>query len=169
MNIGGVTKFTMLDFPHELAITVYAQGCNRTCDYCHNKGLIPFKPGALDWKEVWSMIVKRKDFISAVVFSGGEPTFQDDISESCSMVRSLGLKVGLHTNGEGSFLKDIEHLDYCLLSHPTNVKLQIIKSICNFIELSEVKWIDGKWENIKTLETDTPARMIRVSISALEQ
>ena len=42
---------------------------------------------------------RRRGLLDAVVFSGGEPTLQDNIQTAAGEVRNLGFKVGLHTGG----------------------------------------------------------------------
>ena len=42
---------------------------------------------------------RRQGLLDAVVFSGGEPTLQDDLQYAINEVRDLGFKVGLHTGG----------------------------------------------------------------------
>ena len=42
---------------------------------------------------------RRQGLLDAVVFSGGEPTLQDDLQSAISEVRDLGFKIGLHTGG----------------------------------------------------------------------
>jgi pyruvate formate lyase activating enzyme len=36
MNIGGLQAVTLLDFPGKVACTIFTQGCNFRCHYCHN-------------------------------------------------------------------------------------------------------------------------------------
>ena len=45
------------------------------------------------------VIKKSKPFVSAVVFSGGEPLMQDAIVPLAEFVREVGLAIGIHTNG----------------------------------------------------------------------
>lgn len=42
---------------------------------------------------------RRQGLLDAVVFSGGEPTLQDDLQSAIGEVRDLGFKIGLHTGG----------------------------------------------------------------------
>jgi len=57
----------------------------------------------MDIEDMKSQISKTKPFISAVVFSGGEPTLQRDaLIELAGFARSGSLAVGLETNGFGA-------------------------------------------------------------------
>lgn len=42
---------------------------------------------------------RRQGLLDAVVFSGGEPTLQDELQSAINEVRDLGFKIGLHTGG----------------------------------------------------------------------
>jgi pyruvate formate lyase activating enzyme len=46
-----------------------------------------------------SFLHRRQGLLDAVVFSGGEPTLQDELGQAMTEVRELGFKVGLHTGG----------------------------------------------------------------------
>ena len=40
MNIYGLQKTTLLDYPEHVAATLFTGGCNFRCPYCHNLSLI---------------------------------------------------------------------------------------------------------------------------------
>jgi len=114
-TIGGLTPFTTLDFPGQLAAVIFCQGCAWRCGYCHNTHLLDFrvKP-ALSWEKVDAFLQRRQGLLDAVVFSGGEPTLQKGLLEAVQYVRSLGFKVALHTGGVNSkgFAKVLPYLDW---------------------------------------------------------
>lgn len=57
----------------------------------------------MDIEDMKSKISKTKPFISAVVFSGGEPTLQRDaLIDLAGFAKSRSLAVGLETNGFGA-------------------------------------------------------------------
>ena len=47
MNIQGLQKLTLLDFPEHVACTIFTGGCQLDCPFCHNSELIagPFAEG----------------------------------------------------------------------------------------------------------------------------
>jgi len=48
MNIGGLQKFSLLDYPGYLAAIVFTQGCNFRCPFCYNPMLVrPLKADKL--------------------------------------------------------------------------------------------------------------------------
>ena len=99
MQIGGLQKTTLLDFPGKISAVVFTQGCNFLCPYCHNPDLVLHgrEPLALD--AVVAFLAKRRNVLEGVVISGGEPTLQDDLFGFCATLKSLGLAVKLDTNG----------------------------------------------------------------------
>jgi pyruvate formate lyase activating enzyme len=102
--IGGITPLTTIDFPGYLSAVFFCQGCAWRCVYCHNPHLQPFDSSRSiyfqeKWEESLEFLRKRRGFLEGVVFSGGEPTFQRDLPAAISEVRTLGLRVGLHTAG----------------------------------------------------------------------
>ena len=100
LQIGGLTPLTSTDFPGCLAAVVFCQGCPWRCGYCHNPHLIPRHSDAqLDWPSVLKFLRRRQGLLDAVVFSGGEPTLQDNLESAIDEVLSLGFNVGLHTAG----------------------------------------------------------------------
>ena len=102
MRIGGLSSFSLSDFPGHVAAMVFTQGCNFRCPYCHNGSLIPMDPptGALiPEEEVFLFLEKRRGQLNGVVVSGGEPTLQSDIPLFFYRVRSMGYQIKLDTNG----------------------------------------------------------------------
>jgi anaerobic ribonucleoside-triphosphate reductase activating protein len=106
LQVGGLTPFTSLDYPGQLAAVVFVQGCPWRCGYCHNPHLQPraaaagSRPGAPpQWAEILAWLPKRAGLLDAVVFSGGEPTLDPALPAAIEAVRALGFKVGLHTAG----------------------------------------------------------------------
>ena len=47
MKLAGLQKLTLLDDPGHVACTVFVQGCNFRCPFCHNSELIPRNTDAL--------------------------------------------------------------------------------------------------------------------------
>ncbi len=101
MQIGGLIKLSLIDYPGKTAAVVFCQGCNFRCPYCHNKELvIPACFGApIPEQEIISFLVKRQGLLDGVVVSGGEPTLQKDIVAFLRKIKSLGFSVKLDTNG----------------------------------------------------------------------
>jgi len=100
LRIGGVLPFTTLDYPGELAATLYCRGCPWRCGYCHNAHLFgQVRSDDPCWPEVYAWLATRRGLLDAVAFSGGEPTAQRALPAALARTRALGFKIGLHTNG----------------------------------------------------------------------
>ena len=100
MNIAGLQKMTLLDFPGKVACTVFLQGCNFRCPFCHNSDLLPGQgqPFMTD-EELLAFLGKRKGLLDGVCVTGGEPTLQPQLLTLLSRIKALGYAVKLDTNG----------------------------------------------------------------------
>lgn len=101
MQIGGLIKLSLVDYPGKTAAVIFAQGCNFRCPYCYNKELVipSCFQAVIPEEEVISFLAKRKDVLGGVVITGGEPTLQKDLLEFLRRVQHLGYPVKLDTNG----------------------------------------------------------------------
>lgn len=100
MQIAGLQKLTLLDFPGTVACIVFAPGCNLRCPFCHNSSLVFNTAGErIPQDEVLSFLKKRLGLLDGVVVTGGEPLLQTDIADFITSVKELGYKVKLDTNG----------------------------------------------------------------------
>jgi pyruvate formate lyase activating enzyme len=84
-----------------VASLVFTGGCNLTCPFCHNAGLV-LEPEAYPDHPVDQLLAdlkKREGFIDGVVISGGEPTLDGGLPAFLSQLKAQGLEVKLDTNG----------------------------------------------------------------------
>jgi len=84
-----------------VASLVFTGGCNLTCPFCHNGGLVLDPDGYPDIPvdELLADLQARRNFIDGVVISGGEPTIEAGLPAFLSALKQLGLQVKLDTNG----------------------------------------------------------------------
>ena len=100
MRIAGLQKMTLLDYPGRVACTVFLQGCNFRCPFCHNQDLLTADaPPQLPWEELLSFLKKRTGLLDGVCVTGGEPTLQKELPEFLEAIKQLGYAVKLDTNG----------------------------------------------------------------------
>ncbi len=101
MKIYGLQKVTLLDFPGEVACTVFTGGCDLRCPFCHNASLVlpEARPEALDEEELFAFLRKRRGILDGVAVSGGEPLLHPDAADFLARIRELGYKIKLDTNG----------------------------------------------------------------------
>ena len=98
MRIGGLQKLTLLDFPGHVACTVFLQGCNFRCPFCHNASLV-LGTDAVSENEVLSFLKKRQGLLDGVAITGGEPLLSAEIDALLEKIKALGYRVKLDTNG----------------------------------------------------------------------
>ena len=101
MNICGLQKLSMVDYPGKLAATVFTGGCNLRCPFCHNALLVTrlSESPRLETDEVLSFLKSRQGLLDAVVLSGGEPLLQVGAADFLAAVKNMGYLVKLDTNG----------------------------------------------------------------------
>jgi len=118
MIIGGLQKFSLLDYPGHLAAIIFTQGCNFRCHFCYNpmlvrppdelsyasaptdrKGGAEAKDHKLALGDLFVFLASRVGKLEGVVITGGEPTIQPDLPDFIRQIRELGFKVKLDTNG----------------------------------------------------------------------
>lgn len=101
MGIKGFQGTSLLDFSGRVASLIFFGGCNLTCPYCHNSGLVLAPEQYPDYPEetVLAQLRERCRFIDGVVISGGEPTLDPGLLSFLREVKALGLAVKLDTNG----------------------------------------------------------------------
>jgi pyruvate formate lyase activating enzyme len=100
LRVGGFEPLTTVEWEGRLSAVVFLQGCPWKCRYCHNAELAPLTAaGMSSWREILPLISARRGFIDAVIFSGGEPTYQSQLPAAINQVAEMGFEVALHTNG----------------------------------------------------------------------
>ena len=101
MRISGLQKMTLLDYPGQVACTVFTGGCHLRCPFCHNASLVlPERVNdATDEDEVLRFLAKRQGMLDGVAVTGGEPLLHADIADFLRRVREMGYRIKLDTNG----------------------------------------------------------------------
>ena len=100
MEIQGLQKMTLLDYPGRVACTVFLGGCDLRCPFCHNGGLVlEAAPPQLDSGELLSFLKKRVGLLDGVCITGGEPLLRPGLAGLLAQIKELGYPVKLDTNG----------------------------------------------------------------------
>ncbi len=103
MLIGGLQKFTALDYPDKIAATIFTVGCNFRCPFCHNGEIVEIGSEnnfeIISEAEVLKFLKSRQGELDGVCITGGEPTLQKDLLEFIKKVRKMGFLVKVDTNG----------------------------------------------------------------------
>jgi len=100
MIISGLQKMTLLDYPGRVACTVFLQGCNFRCPFCHNSGLLgAAQEETISEEALLDFLRKRIGILDGVCITGGEPTLQNDLPQLLRQIKQMGYYIKLDTNG----------------------------------------------------------------------
>lgn len=101
MIVSGWQKTSFIDLPGGICSTVFLAGCNFRCPYCHNPQLVMGSPDLPKYEmaELRTVFSNRKHLLDGVCVSGGEPTLCEDLKDLLYMIKRIGLKAKLDTNG----------------------------------------------------------------------
>lgn len=109
MKIPYYQKLTLLDYPGKTAATIFTDGCNFRCPFCHNAALVVRHPEEyLAPDEVFAFLKKRTGLLDGICITGGEPLLQPDLEDFIKQIKAMGFLVKLDTNG--SFPERLEKL-----------------------------------------------------------
>jgi pyruvate formate lyase activating enzyme len=98
--ISGLQKMTLLDYPGKVACTVFLQGCNYRCPFCHNSELLCHDGEEFMTEDAFiAFLEKRVGLLDGVCVSGGEPTLYPGLEEMLRRIKALDFAVKLDTNG----------------------------------------------------------------------
>ena len=117
LNIQGLQKTTLLDYPSCVAATVFMGGCNMRCPFCHNMNIVTGAAEPLfSEADILDFLSKRAGLLDGVCITGGEPTLYKDLPGFIGKIRDLGYKVKLDTNGTNinmlTYLIENQLVDY---------------------------------------------------------
>jgi len=103
MEIGGLQKLTLIDYPGRLAATVFIIGCDFRCPFCYSPELVlPEKiknQPRIPEKDFFDFLKERKGLLEAVTICGGEPCINQDLPQFCKRIKKNDYLVKLDTNG----------------------------------------------------------------------
>ncbi len=143
MNIRGLYKTSLLDFPGKVSTVIFTGGCNMRCGYCHNPHLVinPDSSEKIEEDELIAFLKKRGPLLDAITISGGEPLLRKRLFSFISRIKEeTPLLVKLDTNGllpqKLSEAIDTELIDYFAMDMKT--------SPSKYAELAGVKMDFGR-------------------------
>jgi len=140
VEIGGIQKTSLSDYPGLVSTVVFLKGCNFRCGYCHNPELIDFERGDIFEEDFFSFLDSRKKLIDGVVITGGEPTCQKDLIDFISRIKEKGFKVKLDTNGSNPDMISnvLDLVDYFAMD--IKAPYEKYSSVCGVsIDISKIK------------------------------
>lgn len=99
--IGGLQKFSLIDYPGKVSAIIFTIGCNFRCGYCYNQDLIvpsQFRK-TMQIYDIYTFLKSRIGKIDAVCITGGEPTLHKDLRNFILYIKEMGFLVKLDSNG----------------------------------------------------------------------
>ena len=101
MDVSGLQKLTLLDYPGRVACTIFTGGCDLRCPFCHNASLaLPERErDVIGHDELMAFLKKRVGILDGVAVTGGEPLLHAGLEGLLSEIKALGYAVKLDTNG----------------------------------------------------------------------
>ena len=137
MKIGGLLKFSLIDYPGKISAVIFTQGCNFFCPYCHNPELVVperfCKP--IPEETVLDFLAKRVGQIEGVVITGGEPTVQKDLIAFLQKVKAMGYPIKLDTNGSNPDVLE-KIFEFHLVDY---IAMDVKASLEKYVKLTSLK------------------------------
>lgn len=100
MNIRGLYKTSLIDFPGKISSVVFTGGCNLRCGYCHNPDMVLGNSDPdISENFIFEFLSGRKKLIDGVTVTGGEPSLHPDLPDFLKKIKDMGFLVKLDTNG----------------------------------------------------------------------
>ena len=149
MNIRGINKFTLVDYPGKIACIIFVGNCNFICPYCHNPFLVvdPESQPLISDSDFFTFLEKRIGKLDAVVISGGEPTLRKELLIFLQKIKELGFLIKIDTNGSNpeivKKLYNDGYLDYLGIDYkyPLNKYSELTRTNSAHVGLSVQKTI----------------------------
>ena len=150
MKLYGLQKMTLLDFPGHVACTVFLNGCDFRCPFCHNFDLAAgVSEPVMETEELLAFLKKRKGLLDGVAVTGGEPCLHRGLAPLLGEIRALGFATKVDTNGY----------------HPQTLSLILERGLADYVAM-DIKNSPGKYALTAGVEEIDMGR-IRESIRIL--
>ena len=143
MAIVGIDKLSLLDYEDKVSVVLFSKACNFRCPFCHNGESVLNAQEELDFNNILAYLKTRVGLVDAVVFSGGEPTLEEDLKVKMLEVKKLGFLIKLDTNGTNpdllEQLLDEGIVDYVAMDIKNSPSLYAETTGINFIDIDKIK------------------------------
>jgi len=152
MNIGGLQKLTLVDYPNKIAATVFLTGCNFKCGFCHNPSLVNFEKdeGQISETNFFNFLKTKQGLIDGICITGGEPTINANLPEFIKKIRNLNFSIKLDTNG----------------NNPKMLEELIENKLLNFVAM-DIKTSPEKYE--RAINTKINIENIKKSVEMIKK
>lgn len=135
IEIGGLQKTTLIDYPGRVACTIFLISCNFRCPFCYSAELVlPEKirnQPRISKKYLFDFLKERRNLLEGICITGGEPTVHKNLPVFIKKIKQLGYLVKLDTNG----------------SNPEMLKKLIDKKLIDYVAM-DIKAPKDKYEKV---------------------
>lgn len=101
-SVNSIESFSTVDGPG-IRTTIFLNGCNKRCIYCHNPEMWNKLPDNIDAITLANKIIRNKEYFNnngGVTFSGGEPLFQSKfLIDVCKLLKKENINIAIDTAG----------------------------------------------------------------------
>lgn len=146
MNILGLQKLTLLDYPGRLAAIVFLGGCNFRCPFCQNSSLVlaPHTLPVISPEEFAAFLKKRSGMLDGICVTGGEPTLHADLPDLFRQIHDAGYLAKLDTNGTNpdmlQYLIEEKLVDYVAMD--IKAGRNNYTHVCGLEQTSDSRYLD---------------------------
>ena len=146
--IKGFLPSSLVEWEGLIASEVFLPGCNFRCPQCHNRALVlePHSLPDVPLDDVLKHLREHRKWIDGVVVSGGEPTIHAGLPELLKILRGVGMRIKLDTNG----------------SNPDVLQALLEQRLVDFVAMDVKAPLDARYSLVAGVEVDSDA--IRRSI-----
>ncbi len=154
LEIKGYKQGSLIEWPGLIVDSIFLAGCDFRCPYCHNPDLIdPKSVKSYDIDLVLEEIDNRakSKWLDGVSITGGEPTLNKKLPKFLRILKNMGLKTKIDTNG----------------NHPEVVKKLLDEGLLDYIAM-DVKATPEKYEKAtrKTIDIKKIKETIKIIIES---
>ena len=141
----GMEKLSLVDYEGKVACTLFTNGCNFKCPFCHNSTLVinHNNNNYIEDEEILSYLQKRTKQLDAVVITGGEPTLMSNLIDQIKKIKQLGFLIKLDTNGSNPdtirYLVENKLIDYIAMDIKNSFEKYSLTTGINNINLDNIK------------------------------
>ncbi|MGI6153056.1 MAG: anaerobic ribonucleoside-triphosphate reductase activating protein [Christensenellaceae bacterium] len=97
IRVAGIENDSITDGPG-LRLTIFLQGCRKSCPGCHNPAAQRMDGGTLYTTDALMEMIGKNPLLSGVTFSGGEPLLQArGLLPLAKQIKESGLHIAVYT------------------------------------------------------------------------
>jgi pyruvate formate lyase activating enzyme len=154
LEIKGYKQGSLIEWPGLIVDSIFLAGCDFRCPYCHNPDLIELNTvESYDINTVLEEIDKRtkSKWLDGISITGGEPTLNKKLPKFLRILKNMGLKTKIDTNG----------------NHPEVVKSLLDEGLLDYIAM-DVKATPKKYKKAtkRTVDIKKIEKTIKIIIDS---